>query len=166
MSIVIWLLTFVLILLSVFLVLVVLAQKSKSDGGVGAALGGGMTEATFGADSGNVLATMTRNGTIAFFVLAFGLYLAHIAKHKAAKSEGALPTIEAPAATPAAPDAAPAAPAVAPEASTTAPEASAVAPAAPAESVSVTLPAVAAPVAETPAEDAPAAPATTTEPAK
>ena len=64
MSIVIWLLTFVLILLSVFLVLVVLAQKSKSDGGVGAALGGGMTEATFGADTGNVLATMTRNGTI------------------------------------------------------------------------------------------------------
>jgi preprotein translocase subunit SecG len=106
MSILIWLLTFVLILLSVFLVLIVLAQKSKSDGGVGAALGGGMTEATFGAESGNVLATMTRNGTIVFFVLTFALFLAHIAKHKQAKAEGALPTIPVPAA-----EAAPAVPA-------------------------------------------------------
>ena len=81
MSIVIWLLTFVLVLLSVFLVLVVLMQKSKSDGGVGAALGGGMTEATFGADTGNVLATLTRNGAIAFFVISFGLYLSHIYQH-------------------------------------------------------------------------------------
>ena len=109
MSILIWLLTFVLILLSVFLVLIVLAQKSKSDGGVGAALGGGMTEATFGADTGNVLATLTRNGTIVFFVLTFGLYLAHIAKHTAAKEAGALPVIEAPA-SPAAPATSEAAP--------------------------------------------------------
>ncbi len=101
MSIVIWLLTFVLVLLSVFLVLIVLAQKSKSDGGVGAALGGGMTEATFGAESGNVLATMTRNGAIAFFVLSFGLYLAHIAREKSARAESILPKIEVPA-TPAA----------------------------------------------------------------
>lgn len=97
MSIVIWLLTLVLVLLSVFLVLIVLAQKSKSDGGVGAALGGGMTEATFGADTGNILATLTRNGAIAFFVICFGLYLAHISLHTAAKSDAALPTIEVPA---------------------------------------------------------------------
>ncbi|MCU0791857.1 MAG: preprotein translocase subunit SecG [Opitutaceae bacterium] len=102
MSIVIWLLTFVLVLLSVFLVLVVLAQKSKSDGGVGAALGGGMTEATFGADTGNILATMTRNGTIAFFVICFGLYLAHIAQNAAEKKDAVLPTIEVPAEAPAA----------------------------------------------------------------
>lgn len=143
MSIVIWLLTFVLILLSVFLVLIVLAQKSKSDGGMGAALGGGMTEATFGADTNNVLANMTRNGTIAFFVLAFGLYLAHIAKHKADRGEGALPTIEAPAA--------PAAPATPAAVETT--------PAAPAtvESGELVLPGISAPATE--------APAATTEPA-
>lgn len=145
MSIVIWLLTFVLILLSVFLVLIVLAQKSKSDGGMGAALGGGMTEATFGADTGNVLATMTRNGTIAFFVLAFGLYLAHIAKHKAARGDGALPTIEVPAAAPEA------------SAASAAPEAVPAAPAA-VESGEIVLPPVQAP---TSAE----APAATTEPA-
>lgn len=95
MSIVIWLLTFVLVLLSVFLVLVVLMQKSKSDGGVGAALGGGMTEATFGADTGNVLATLTRNCTIAFFILSFGLYLAHIHQHRADSTKGGLPAMPA-----------------------------------------------------------------------
>jgi preprotein translocase subunit SecG len=98
MSIVIWLLTFVLVLLSVFLVLVVLMQKSKSDGGVGAALGGGMTEATFGADTGNVLATLTRNCTIAFFVLSFVLYLAHIWQNSAKEEQMTLPTIPAAAA--------------------------------------------------------------------
>lgn len=139
MSIVIWLLTFALVLLSAFLVLIVLAQKSKSDGGVGAALGGGMTEATFGADSGNVLATMTRNGAIAFFVLSFGLYLAHIAREKAARAESILPKIEVPAA------AAPAAtPAAVPAAS-----------AEPAPAVSVSLPTVGTPAA-TPAPAEPA----------
>jgi preprotein translocase subunit SecG len=142
MSIVIWLLTFALVLLSVFLVLIVLAQKSKSDGGVGAALGGGMTEATFGADSGNVLATMTRNGAIAFFVLSFGLYLAHIARAKSARAESILPKIEVPAVpAPVATPAAASAPAAA--------EASAPA-------VSVALPSVGTPAATTPAPVEPA----------
>ncbi len=155
MSIVIWLLTFVLVLLSVFLVLIVLAQKSKSDGGVGAALGGGMTEATFGADSGNVLATMTRNGAIAFFVLSFTLYLAHIAREKAARAESVLPKIEIPA-TPAPADAS--TPAAAPAAAVTAEPAAAVE-AAPA--------AVSLPTMSTPAPEVPAAPAPTpAEPAK
>ena len=108
MSIVIWLLTFVLVLLSVFLVLIVLMQKSKSDGGVGAALGGGMTEATFGADTGNMLATMTRNGAIAFFVITFGLYLAHIYQHRTDRAKTILPTISVPAAAPETPAATPA----------------------------------------------------------
>jgi len=124
----------------------VLAQKSKSDGGVGAALGGGMTEATFGADSGNVLATLTRNGTIAFFVLTFGLYLAHIARDKSARAESVLPKIEVPATPAPAPGATPAA--------ATAPAAEA----APAASVSL-------PTVSTPAPEAPATPAPT-EPAK
>ena len=108
MSIVIWLLTFVLVLLSVFLVLIVLMQKSKSDGGVGAALGGGMTEATFGADTGNMLATMTRNGAIAFFVITFGLYLAHIYQHRTDRAKTILSTISVPAAAPETPAATPA----------------------------------------------------------
>lgn len=102
MSFVIALLYILLVPLSIFLVLVVLMQKSKSDGGVGAALGGGASEAAFGPDTGNVLATVTRNGSIAFFVLCFGLYLAQIARHSDKAAGEALPTIEVPA-VPAAP---------------------------------------------------------------
>jgi preprotein translocase subunit SecG len=105
----------VLILISVFLVLIVLAQKAKSDGGVGAAMGGGVAEATFGAETGNVLTGATIKAAIAFFVLSFGLYLGQIYQHKnQAKDEGALPTITAPAAAPAAPAATTAAPEAAP----------------------------------------------------
>lgn len=98
MSILIGIFTFVLILVSAFLVLLVLAQKAKTDGGMGAALGGGATEAAFGADTGNVLTKMTQYAAITFFVLTFGLYLGHIyvSKHKPAK-EGQLPVISAPA---------------------------------------------------------------------
>ncbi len=98
MSILLPILTALLILISVFLILVVLAQKAKSDGGVGSALGGGMTEATFGADTGNVLSKATINAAIAFFVLSFALYLGHIYQRKHASATGdALPTITAPA---------------------------------------------------------------------
>jgi len=97
--------TVILLLVSVFLVLIVLAQKTK-DGGMGSALGGGMTESTFGAETGNVLTKTTRKLAIAFFVLALGLYLGNIYVRKhSAKSDKALPTIEAPA-SPAAPAAA------------------------------------------------------------
>ena len=99
MSILIGIFTLVLILVSVFLILVVLAQKAKSDGGVGAALGGGATEAAFGADTGNVLSNATIKGAIAFFILSFGLYLGHIYVAKGGKSTGAsLPAVTAPAA--------------------------------------------------------------------
>ena len=108
-NILIWLFTAVLILVSVFLVLVVLAQKAKTDGGMGAALGGGATEAAFGADTGNVLTKLTINAAILFFDLTFGLYLANIYASKHKKSnEGQLPTI----AVPVAPAAAPASPGV------------------------------------------------------
>lgn len=99
MSILIGIFTFILILVSVFLILVVLAQKAKNDGGVGAALGGGMTEAAFGADTGNVLSKATINGAIAFFVLSFALYLGHIYQRsdRAAAAHDALPSISVPA---------------------------------------------------------------------
>jgi preprotein translocase subunit SecG len=98
MSIVLGILTFVLILISLFLILVVLAQKAKSDGGVGAALGGGMTESAFGADTSNVLSNLTIKAAIAFFVLSFGLYLGHIYQrtHRLANEE-ALPSVVGPA---------------------------------------------------------------------
>jgi len=97
MSILLGIATFVLILTSVFLILLVLAQKAKSDGGMGAAMGGGMAEATFGADTGNVLSKATINAAIVFFLLSFALYLGRIYEGKrAASSGGSLPTIAAP----------------------------------------------------------------------
>jgi len=109
MSILLGILTFVLIVVSLFLVLVVLMQKAKNDGGMGAAMGGGMAEAAFGADTSNVLSKATINGAIAFFVLAFALYLGRIYRrtHVVASAD-ALPTIAAPAAKPAAKTAVPA----------------------------------------------------------
>jgi preprotein translocase subunit SecG len=100
MSILLGIFTFILILTSIFLILLVLAQKSKSDGGMGAAMGGGMAEATFGADTGNVLSKPTINAAIVFFVLSFALYLGRIYERKHANASGgaALPTISATAA--------------------------------------------------------------------
>jgi preprotein translocase subunit SecG len=101
MSIVLGILTFVLILVSLFIVLVVLAQKSK-DGGMGAALGGGAAEAAFGAETGNVLSKSTIYAAVMFFVLAFALYLGRIYenKHAAAGDGSMLPRIAVPAAAP------------------------------------------------------------------
>lgn len=115
MSILLGILTVILIFVSLFIVLVVLAQKSK-DGGMGAALGGGAAEAAFGADTTNVLSKSTIYASIIFFVLAFALYLGRIyeRKHAVAGANNALPSIAVPA-TPSA-----GAPAAAPATSTVA----------------------------------------------
>jgi preprotein translocase subunit SecG len=99
LSISLWLATLLLIIVALFLILVVLAQKAKSDGGMGAAMGGGMAEAAFGAETGNVLSKSTINAAIIFFVLTFALYLGRIYQRKqaAAAAGSALPEITAPA---------------------------------------------------------------------
>jgi preprotein translocase subunit SecG len=100
MSLVIGILTFILIITSLFLVLVVLMQRAKTDGGMGSAMGGGSMESTFGAETGNVLSGATIKAAIVFFVVSFTLYLAHIyqAKHHDS-TDNRLPTITAPAST-------------------------------------------------------------------
>ena len=145
MSILLGILTFILILVSIFLVLIVLAQKTK-DGGMGAVLGGGAAEAAFGADTANVLTKATKYSAILFFVLAFALYLGRIYERKTAglAAGSALPTI-----------AVPAAPAPAPDAATT-PAPAAGTTAAPAVSVPTTTPTdapAAAPTAPAPAPE-------------
>src|SRR5438132_6501391 len=108
MSVLLTLLTGVLIFVSLFIILVVLAQKSK-DGGMGAALGGGAAEAAFGADTSNVLSKSTIYAAVLFFLLAFIVYLGRIYERKHGMSGGAaLPSIAVPATPPPAP-AAPAA---------------------------------------------------------
>ena len=100
MSLVIGILTFVLIITSLFLVLVVLMQRAKSDSGMGSAMGGSSMESTFGAETGNVLSGATIKASIVFFVVSFTLYLAHIyqSKHHDAL-DNKLPTIVQPAST-------------------------------------------------------------------
>jgi preprotein translocase subunit SecG len=104
-SIILGIFTIFLLVVAVFLILVILMQKAKSDGGMGAAMGGGMAEATFGADTGNVLSKATINASIIFFVLSCALYLGRIYEHKHASPSGAaLPNISAPLTAPVSPN--------------------------------------------------------------
>jgi preprotein translocase subunit SecG len=106
MSFLISLFTVVLIIVSVLLVLIVLMQKTK-DGGMGSALGGGVTESTFGAETGNVLSQWTIKLAITFFLLSFALYLGinYVNSKARDTAAAALPTIAVPAAKQAAPEA-------------------------------------------------------------
>ena len=98
MSILADILTIVLVLLSLFLILVVLMQKGSANGGMGAAMGGGMAEAALGVETSNVLTKVTRNTAIVFFVMVFGLGLAYIYLHNVelVADENALPEFAAP----------------------------------------------------------------------
>ncbi len=98
MSVLLAILTFVLVLVAFFLIIVVLMQKASNDGGMGAALGGGMSESTFGADTDNVLSRATINSSIIFFALSLAIYLGWIyQRNHAARGGGALPAIAVPA---------------------------------------------------------------------
>ena len=69
MSIVIWLLTFLLVLDCLVLILLVLIQLPKKEAGMGQAFGGGATDALFGSGSGNALTKMTKYAVGIFLVL-------------------------------------------------------------------------------------------------
>lgn len=102
LGIVLAVLTVLLVFVSLFLILVVLAQKSK-DGGMGAAFGGGAAEAAFGAETNTVLTKSTIYSAILFFLLAFIVYLGRIYERGHARTEAgsALPNITVPATPPA-----------------------------------------------------------------
>ncbi len=98
MSILLGVLTVILMFVSVFLVLLVLAQPAKSDGGMGSALGGGMAESAFGGSHGTVTSKLTIKAAIVFFVLSFALYLGNVYQRSHANgATGALPNIAVPA---------------------------------------------------------------------
>jgi preprotein translocase subunit SecG len=82
-NIVISLLTFVLIILSLFMVLVILMQRANSNAGMGSAFGGGVTESAFGADTTNVLTKATKWSATVFFIIALVLYLLYMSKDAA-----------------------------------------------------------------------------------
>ena len=154
MSILIGFLYVVEVLVCLLLALVVMLQKPK-EGGLGGAIGGGMLEASLGADAGNVLIRTT--AVLGAVFLLNTLILARLTSTAHAHS------LMAPEGEPAAAEAAPALPAAAPElpaAPAAAPELPAVPPA-PAAAPKAPAPApapAAAPKAPAPAP-APAQPA-------
>ena len=92
-------LTFVLILASLFMVLVILMQRANSNAGMGSAFGGGVTESAFGAETTNILTRATKWSAVVFFLLSLVLYLLYISQvDKPAGDAGAdLPEIPSPA---------------------------------------------------------------------
>ena len=72
MSIVINILLVFEVLICLLLILLVLMQRPKNEG-LGAAFGGGMTDNLFGAQTTNVLQTLTRNLGIGFFIISAAL---------------------------------------------------------------------------------------------
>jgi preprotein translocase subunit SecG len=75
MSIVIWLLTFCLVLNCLLLILLVLIQLPKKEAGLGQAFGGAATDALFGAGSGNALTKLTKYAAGVFFALTLSISL-------------------------------------------------------------------------------------------
>src|SRR5262245_62046553 len=88
MGIFIGILTGILVLLCIFLVLIILMQKSKQEAGLGSAFGGAATEQLFGAGTTSVLTKATIWGTVMFFVIT--LILAMYYSHEHTKGGGLL----------------------------------------------------------------------------
>src|SRR4030095_17240040 len=77
MSILINILLVVEVLSALLIILLVLMQRPKNEG-LGAAFGGGMTENLFGAQTTNVLQTITRWLGGIFFVLTLALSILYV----------------------------------------------------------------------------------------
>lgn len=75
MNIVIFLLSFILVLSSLFLILLVLVQLPKKEAGLGQAFGSGATDALFGPGSGNMLTKMTKWTAAIFFTLTIFIWV-------------------------------------------------------------------------------------------
>lgn len=141
------------VLSCLLLALVILLQKPK-EGGLGGAIGGGMLEASLGADAGNVLIKAT--AILGAIFLANTLVLARLTSTVHSRSIMAREVAPAAQTAPELPLGAPELPAPAPAAP--APVAPAPAPEAPAAPAPAPAP-VAAPAAPAPAAPVPAAPA-------
>lgn len=78
--------TVLLVILCGMIVIIVLMQRASANSGVGG-LGGGAAESAFGAESGTILTRWTVYFVAAFFILCFGLYLAHMSRAESRKAE-------------------------------------------------------------------------------
>lgn len=86
-----------LILISVFIVLLVLMQRSNPNAGLGSTLGGVMAESAFGSETNSTLMKTTIWCAVAFFVVCMLTSMAYIArKSRANNTFQKLPVITAP----------------------------------------------------------------------
>ena len=83
MNIVIFLLSFILVLSSLFLILLVLVQLPKKEAGLGQAFGSSATDALFGPGSGNMLTKMTKWTAAIFFTLTIFIWILQGHDHRA-----------------------------------------------------------------------------------
>ena len=110
-------LTFVMVVDSLALILLVLIQLPKKEAGAGLAFGGAATDALFGAGSGNVLTKITKYAAATFFVMSVVLSLLQRNYHIRTTSafEAGLQKANAPVTAPATPPEAPAIPPKSPQ---------------------------------------------------
>ena len=85
MAVVIFLLSLILVLTSLFLVLLVIVQLPKKEAGAGMSFGGSMGEMILGAGSGNVLTKITKY--IAGIFLGCALVLSWLISHRAHQAD-------------------------------------------------------------------------------
>jgi preprotein translocase subunit SecG len=92
MSLLIGFLTFVLVVTSLLLILLILIQLPKKEAGMGVAFGGGATDALFGAGSGNVLTKVTKYCAGGFLALSLVLSImnGHLMKSSSTRVRKAL----------------------------------------------------------------------------
>lgn len=92
MSLLIGFLTFILVVNSMFLILLILIQLPKKEAGMGVAFGGGATDALFGAGSGTVLTKVTKYCAGVFLGLSLVLSVlnAHAIKEAGSRVNKAL----------------------------------------------------------------------------
>jgi preprotein translocase subunit SecG len=81
MSFIVGILSFLLIINSLVLILLVLIQLPKKDAGAGLAFGGGAADALFGAGSGNALTKITKYAVVIFFALSISLGYLEVRVH-------------------------------------------------------------------------------------
>lgn len=93
LDIIISLLTFVLILISLFMVMVILMQRASTNSGMGSAFGGGVAESAFGTETTNVLVRATKWAALGFFIISLTLYLLFISRAKQEAEEAAAETL-------------------------------------------------------------------------
>ena len=82
LNILISLLTFVLILISLFMMLVILMQRANTNSGMGSAFGGGVAESAFGTETTNILVKATKWSAVGFFLIALVLYLLFMSRDR------------------------------------------------------------------------------------